>query len=195
VCSHRTTSYKHFSSNFADGKNTQCIKLHLIQPYTLLTAVTEIPGKTTMRDRNNESRKWKSPGSNHTLYYFNKKCCYSDLSGTTTGTSLSLMVQYTPNTELWRRLMSNVSGYHTNAFTIANSSCLHVGTCVQEFELHPLNCPNDFFGSWNLTPTKTCVPVPTSVYGPNMSLGLTGFKGLTISLKDLSHNTSHKDPL
>ena len=125
----------------------------------------------------------------------NAYCRYSDLSGTTTGTSLSLMVQYTPNTELWRCLMSNISGYHTNAFTTANSSCLHVGTCVQEFKLHPLNCPNDCFGSWNLKPTKTCVPVPTSVYGPNMSLGLTGFKGLTISLKDLSHNTSHKDPL
>jgi len=55
---------------------------------------TESPGKLMVGDRNDGSRKWKSPEPSHppfsTLYF--DKSRYSAISGTTTGTSLLLTI-------------------------------------------------------------------------------------------------------
>ena len=58
---------------------------------------SESPGRSTMRDRIDGSRKWKSQRSNHppfSMYYFTERADYrcSAVSGTATGTSLSLAV-------------------------------------------------------------------------------------------------------
>jgi len=91
MCGHHPTKFQVFLTS-----NT----VHELRP-TLSITVTrdhiESPGKSIVGDRNDGSRKWKSPESNYppfSMLYFDKSayCCYSTISGATTGTSLLLTI-------------------------------------------------------------------------------------------------------
>ena len=93
--------YKDFlTSNLADRKGHSEHKSYFIETYLADSGDrdrSESPGRSTMRDRIDGSRKWKSQRSNHppfSTYYFTERADYrcSAVSGTATGTSLSLAV-------------------------------------------------------------------------------------------------------
>ena len=93
--------YKDFlTSNFADSKGHSEYKSYFIETYLADSGDrdhSESPRRSRMRDRIDGSRKWKSQRSNRPpfrMYYFTERADYrcSAVSGTATGTSLSLAV-------------------------------------------------------------------------------------------------------